>query len=261
MITKRIIKTVKPNVGIRGNVAFQDDDLLFDWTAFQIPKGVVDLKSIAYMIRGTEAAGGNGALDFEIYFATSHPTTGVAPPSLGTVNAAPTAINTALCRPHIIGKYLFDGSSMEDASDGLITYNIGSGNRNYEGQMIEGSTTFAGDSTYSATVQGFQTIWIAGISKGAFDFGTGVLLDDADDQAAATVATGLVTDGVDADDIFVVGDEIIAYASNGSSEQVVGTVTAVAANLLTVDAVAGTVTDDDELCFHQPIHLHLGFEY
>ena len=53
----------------------------------------------------------------------------------------------------------------------------------------------------------------------------------------------------------------MAYAANGSSPSIVGTVTAVAANLLTVDKVEEAFTDDDELCFRAPYIFHLGLEY
>ena len=70
MITKRIIKTVKPNVGIRGNVAFQDDDILFDWTAFQIPRGSAKLVSATAILKPKGDAGPTAnVFPLELWFA------------------------------------------------------------------------------------------------------------------------------------------------------------------------------------------------
>ena len=72
-----------------------------------------------------------------------------------------------------------------------------------------------------------------------------------------------VSEDTDADDVFAVGDELIACAANGTSAQVIGTVTAVTADTITTDGVGfdGALADDDEVCFRSPITLRLGLEY
>ena len=70
---------VKPTVTL-GNVQFTAGDLLFDWTAFNIPIGSVELKEVSGYIMGTDTASQNGEL-FNLVFAKS--INGVAPTSLG----------------------------------------------------------------------------------------------------------------------------------------------------------------------------------
>ena len=62
---------IKPNIDKLGNVAFAADDVLFDWTSFEIPKGTCSLKTVTVTVPGTNAVAANAALDMDIYFAKS----------------------------------------------------------------------------------------------------------------------------------------------------------------------------------------------
>jgi len=252
------LATIKPNIDKAGNVAFDADDVLFDWTAFQIPRGGCTLQSLTAIVAGTNGVAANGGFGIDLYFATT--VNGVAPPSLGDSNTAMGAILASAARPYIIHYQLCQGSKKEDAGDGMVAFNVwGAGNDsyNYPCQVLEGDANFKGDTNYTATVTGYQTIWIAGVAQGAFDFGTGC------DVAGAHSADDLtiVINNVDADDVFAIGDTIIAFDADGSGETTIGDVTAVAADLITVDAAPNIIADDDEICNLNPIVLKLGFEY
>ena len=252
------LATIEPKIDALPNQAFANKDLLFDWTAFQVPKGTCAIKSINIIMQGTDAVAANGAIDFGLFFAKS--INNVAPPSLGTTNAPVTVIKAAAARRHIIAYQAIDSSEMEDNQDALIGYNIlGSGNLNTSNiasnrhdAVLEGDPSFSGDANYSKTVEGFQTIWVAGITIGAANFGTACLIDGA--------VTDLATRTFDVSEV---GDELIACASNGTSVQVIGTVTAVTADTVTTDGVGfdGALANDDEVCFRSPITLRLGLEY
>ena len=251
MIGKYHLATIKPNIDKMGNVAFTADDVLFDWTSFEIPRGTCAIKSIQIIMAGTNSVVANGGLDFDLYVAKS--INGVAPPTLGDTNTAMNVISATAARPYIIAFQGIDGSVLEDSGDGLVGYNILGGGvtaEKFDRFVIEG------DPTYTST-EGYQTIWVAGVAQGAYDFGTGC------DVAGAHSADDLtiVIDNVDADDVFAVGDTIIAFDADGSGETTIGDVTAVAADLITVDAAPNIIADDDEICNLNPIVIKLGLEY
>mgnify|MGYP003647896511 FL=1 len=252
MIGKYHLATIKPNIDKVGNVAFTADDVLFDWTAFEVPRGTCAVKSINIIIAGTNAVASSGGLDMDLFFATT--VNGVAPPTLGDTNTAMNVISATAAKPYIIAYQGIDGSVMEDSGDGLVGYNVLGGGvtaEKYDNLIIEG------DVNYTGTTAGYQTIWVAGVAQGAFDFGTGC------DVAGAHSADDLtiVIDNVDADDVFAIGDTIIAFDADGSGETTIGDVTAVAADLITVDAAPNIIADDDEICNLNPIVIKLGLEY
>ena len=122
----------------------------------------------------------------------------------------------------------------------------------YDNLIIEGDVNYAG------TTAGYQTIWIAGVAQGAFDFGTACAIGTADHAADDLT---IVVEGTDADDVFAIGDTIIAFDADGSGETTIGNVTAVAADLITVDAAPNLIADEDEVCNLNPIVIKLGLEY
>ena len=240
-----------------GETAYADTDVLFNWTRFEIPKGTACLKSITVAMKGTDGADAN-KLDMELYFAKS--IDGVAPSDFGTLNGAATAALAAACRRNIIGFKALDASGRSDDED-LIGYNVwGSGTAtaadvNISELILEGehSSLFSDRSS----VGGMQSIWIAGIAKGAFDFGTAVALNQAGHQAVATIETQLTTDGTDPRIVFMKGDVVQAQ-----DNAVIGTVVSVdSATTMTVDAVAAALANNDTINWKYPIEFVFGFEY
>lgn len=267
-INKYHLVTVRPNIDTLGNVAFAADDILFDWTAFEVPRGGCAIRSLNIIMPGTDGTSANGALQMDLYFATS--LNGVEPPSLGLTNAAPTLIATTACRNNIIALNSVLGSEMEDSLDGLIGYNVlGKGAvtsattmQSEQLTVLEGDTGFVGARGGTrATPTGFQTIWVAAIAQGAYDFGTGVLLDGVVTDTETREFD--VSEDTDAEDVFCIGDEVIAFAADGTSGQIIGTVTGVTADTITTDGVGfgGALADNDEFSFRQPIKIKIGLEY
>ena len=245
---------VKPQVTKMGNVAYTADDVLFDWTSFEIPRGTCAMTSVFATIVGTNGGAGN-AKNFDILFAKS--VNGVAPPSLGDSNDAKSPIKTTAARPWIIGYKGVDASELEDAGDGLSSYNVlGIGRGSAQTFTPYNQIIIEGEPQHSST-NGYQTIWVAGLAQGAMDFGTGCNI--AGNHSADDLT--IVVDGTDADDLFAVGETIIAFDADGSGETTIGNVTAVAADLITVDAAPSEIADDDEVCHLSPITFRFGFEY
>jgi hypothetical protein len=274
------LATIKPKINTLGNVAFAADDVLFDWTSFEVPKGGCCFRSFNAVMAGTNGTAANGGFKVDLYFAKS--IGNLAPPSLGTPNAATTVIKATAARPYINNYHCVNGGEYEDDSDGMVGFNVlGKGTVPGGGvsspgahvlmSVMEGSTSWIGDldsprgnsTGHKATTPGYQTMWVAGIAQGAYDFGTAVLLNQAGNQAASTVPVDLVFDGTDADDVFAVGDELISFvAANGGTPKVIGKITSiVSATSVVVDAVAEAFADDTEICNLHPIVIKLGLEY
>ena len=255
-----LTEEIKPNIDTMGNVAFTADDVLFDWTAFEIPKGTAALVSFT-----AKMAGANGTAQkksFDMFFAKS--ISGVAPPTFGDSNDAKNVIKTQAFRPYLIGYQRAIPSAEGDTADSLVAYNIlGNGQGSDQGDrttkpiILHGDPDgFPGDSTHSKTTPGYQTIFVAA-TIGTADFGTGVNI--AGDNAADNLAIDV--DGVDADDIFAIGDTVIAFDADGSGATIIGDVTALTDAIVTVDAAPTLIADDDELCNRNPVTLRFGFEY
>ncbi len=254
MISKNYkTNAVNPDIAL-GNLLFSAGDVLFDWTAFEIPLGTVELKDVSGYIMGTDTASQAGEL-FNLVFAKS--INGVAPTSLGTINSAVDSVNSMLCRNNIIGYYSVDFGEQADAVlDSMKSYNVFGSNfststsPNFQSLVLEGEPA-------GATRAGYQTIYVAGIAEAGFNFGTGVLIAGTHSADDLTV----VVDGNDADEVFAVGDVIYAAnATSGADATADMTITAVAEELITVSS-APAITDDFEVVPKNPISLRFGFEY
>ena len=268
MTGKYHLAKVKPTIDVLPNQAFGAGDVLFDWYAFEIPRGVCKLTTLNVIVPGTDTAAAAG-IDMELFFATS--VDGAAPPSLGDPNDAITKIKATACKNHIIGHKYLDASVMEN-SDELVSFNIwtntlGNATATTDAAVVdmilEGDSTFdgkQGDSTHRATTKGYQTIWVAGIAQGAFDFGTGMEIDNGSGYTAAATAT-LNCDGTAGDILFAPGDELIA--ADGALIGKVKTISDDGSHttLVLQDNVTATLADDDEVCYRQPIVFHFGIEY
>tara|TARA_R110002012_G_C11478354_1_gene594738 strand:- start:55 stop:849 length:795 start_codon:yes stop_codon:yes gene_type:complete len=264
-MNKYVMATVRPTIDVLPNTSFNAGDLLFDWFRFEIPNGGVNLKTIFGICPGTNAVAGN-TLDMNLVFATS--LKGSAPPSLGSPDDAPTVIKGAAVRNHLIGHVHLDLSKLTNADTEFVGYNVLTQSGQTGNDLNEVKNIMQGDPNYAGTTQGYQSIWVAGFSVGALDFGTNVLLDGAVSSAGAQTLD--VSEDGDADDVFCIGDELLAAASDGSSVQKIGTITALTADTITVDAkdingttvwASGALADDDEICFRRPLTFNFGFEY
>ena len=216
------------------------------------------------IVQGTDGAAAAG-LDMEIFFARS--VNGVAPPSIAATNAdARVKATWTQARTHIIAHKILDANVMENSDTYTLSYNVwdqSAAGDQVQNQLQPGGIVLEGD-TYGETTKGYQSIWICAVAiAGGEDFNTGVLIDGAQAVVAKTPTSSasLVTTGTDANIVFAVGDEVMAFDEDGSGPAKVGTVTAVSANLLTVDQVEEAIGDDDELLLRAPFTFNFGIEY
>ena len=254
-----LTEEIKPNIDTLGNVAYTNDDVLFDWTPFNIPRGTAAIRSFMFKIAGTNGAA--QTQNFDLFFAKS--IDGVAPPTLGDANDEKDAIHTQTARPYIISHHGVDSSLVEDVGNGLVAYNVlGNGKPETDLSQFAMPIIIEGEPEH-CSVQGFQTIYVAAIAHGGFDFGTGVALNQVGNQAISTSAVDLVTSGTDPRIVFAIGDEVVSFvAANGSSPKQIGKVVSMADNVsLKVDAVAEAFDHTTEICNRNPITMRFGFEY
>ena len=275
--------TVKPTIkASKQTGAFAAGDILFDWTAFNIPRGTSRLLNVMALVRGTNGADQTNR-DIELFFAKS--INGVAPTTLGDLNAA---VDTPGWFNNLIGmQYLDVSANSIGSSDDLVymsMYQMGS--RGGGPDLVLSGERIGGNA-------GFDTIYVAGIAQGALDFSTAVETTAAEDVSALSTAiiggTSALDNGSGATaaclDKFAVGD--ILHAED---DIILGEIASLTANTITfrhdgVDqfhgngqllyevpdnlaawqvqngaGAAGDLADGDEIYNVHPVTLKFSFE-
>lgn len=236
-----------------GATAFGADDAMFDWTPIQIPKGSCALASISGYIMGKNGDDQATSGIIDLFFARS--INGVAPPTIGTINNAISKANAVAFRRHLIGYMSLDMDERTDSTDPLGSYNafglaFNSTINNSYNPIIMEAEALSGDT-------GFQTIYVAGASQAAFDFGTGVLAagENAADNLAVVIDNGSGAASI-ALDTFAIGDEVVL--ADGKR---IGTITALTNVLMTVDAAPVVIVNDAEILPKFPLRFIFGWQY
>ena len=231
-------------------------DIIFNWTAVDVPKGTSLLRSVSAYVNAEDGAYGSGSItDYELLLAKS--VNGVAPPSLGDINAAQTT--GGAIRNHIVAGIRLEG----EASKGTLsktTFGLV-----YTSSISGGANTNIGPGVVidlepeSGTNVGYDKLYVAGFQVSARNYGTGVLLNESDIDASTAPTNSITVDGTDATKIFSVGDQVYVMDLD---TPIPGTLTAVTATTLTFSETNSTVdiSEDDELLNANPIRLKFGFE-
>ena len=228
--------------------AFADRDLVWDWVAVDIPKGTHRLVNASIRLQGTHGTR-QSDVDFQLWFATS--IDGVAPPSLGTPNSISDGTGH---RKHMQGALLMDSTHSIGDTDPF---------NNFKSTTIAGNagtlnptpTVVISPEPNSGANVGFDRIYVAGVTMGALNFSTNVLLNQGSDQAATTTTTTLTTDGAHATKVFEVGDVIQAM-----DLAAIGTITALTTTSITVDLCEAALENNDEILTTSPCKFKLAFE-
>ena len=258
MNRKYALVDLEPNIDTTPGTPYGVTDILCDWSPIEIPTGACSVKTIHAIVEGTNGASGN-THDIYLYFARS--INGVAPTTFGTENAITVKATTLAFRKNLLGFLHLDLSARDDI-DYLKAYSVigdrtaaGSDNVAVAGEMY--NITLQGDPMYAST-KGYQTIWVAGFGTGAFDFGTGVTLDQASHQAADTTGDGvqLTVDG-DPRNSFAAGDQLIGSTGGPKME----VVSVDSGTLITVKNITEQIDDTEELVVRNPLKFRIGLEY
>ena len=242
--------TVKPTIaaGVQ-NTQFGNNDILFDWKEFDLPKGGSRLNTITAMVRGEDGAAAGTLQHLHLFFAKS--INGVVPPSLGTANATADGVGYF---NHIIGASIIDkADGLIDGMDFMTVFQTG----NTSASNIPAGISFTTDDFTTATTNGYERYYVAAIHHGGsgLNFTTGVLLNQAGNQGATTTTTTLTVNGAAATKVFEVGDVIQAM-----DLAAIGTITALTTTSITVDLCEAALEDDDEILTTSPIKVKLAFE-
>jgi hypothetical protein len=249
-----------------------DDDVIFSWTPFEVPKGSSRLLNVTARVAGNDGTAQHHP--FQLLFAKGaiNASTGImeAPASIGTYNTVAKAINSLnqiqggikieaidyMCQSLVGCSIASTGNSV--AANGsnvdMVLTPAGSPHATY----LEGTTV-------TSITPGYDVLWVAGIACGAFNFASTVTTDGAVGENGRVIHT----DTKDANLVFSKGD-VIQELDN----TVIGTIFQIDEVVndggegpatvdvdIHVDRLGGDAIADGVRIYHRnPITLELSFE-
>jgi len=235
-------KTVKPTMlaAKMDSGAYSADDVLFDWFAFDVPKGTSMLKGVTALVRGNDGAA--QFLPFDVLFAKSD-ADGTAPTSLGTEHATANGVGFY---NNLLGMIRFAASDYGQKSlDTIGIANVAAA------PPLGFALTGEPD---SGTNVGYDKIYVGGLAGGAFNFASTVTVNETSFDAATQ--TEITVDTKDATLVLAPGDVIIAQ-----DEAAIGTLVTVEATRLVLESAnTAAIANNDEVYNQSPITLILSFE-
>jgi hypothetical protein len=182
---------------------------------------------------------------------------GVAPSSFGNVNSAATGCHELPL--HLVGGMELSGTASEGALTGAPFGNIHVSTLGMDSDGVSGfGLPMVLDlEPDSGTYKGYDRLYVAAFTKGAFDFSTGVLADYSSGAPTADSTKTIVLQTIDARNCFQVGDIVYVHDQNTA----LGTVASVLTAQITLEANnAVAVADNDEIINANPIKFIFGFE-
>jgi hypothetical protein len=250
---KYFTTTVKPTIpaSLQHTAAFGTNDVLFDWTAVQVPKGSSALIGATIMVRPKgDATPTANNFPLDLFFSKTNNT------SLGTVNSQATHIpsNDFMGVLEVVaGHYGATGLN------GTVVATTSQGGTSASSPMVLTPDPTTGDNV------GYDTLYVGGIARDAFDFIS--LNANTEDLAAEHADSKVITmDGssMDVREHFIDGDIIHIGTSVGTpaADSLIGTIaSADSATQITLDAVSATELVDGDIFYNiHPIRIILHFE-
>tara|TARA_R100001530_G_scaffold59326_1_gene43017 strand:- start:18 stop:776 length:759 start_codon:yes stop_codon:yes gene_type:complete len=242
---------VKPTIAAskQNTAAFSAGDVLFDWVEFEIPKGTSRLIGATMIVRpkGNNTPTGNKFGSFLVFSKTNTI-------SYGIVNSAPTTTPSN----DFLG--FIEIAEEDNFTQGAGTA-IGMAGRGSNNDSIQPNLLLTGSQTGSNV--GYDKLYMAAQALGAFDFTSVIAIAEAGAADAASTQV-ITTDGtVDESKILAVGDVLHIGTEVGAAaaDSLIGTVAAVADNLVTLEAVSPTALVDGDILYNiNPIRVILHFE-
>ena len=222
---------VFPTILPAASIVYTTDDVMFDWTSFQEPRGANKLISISVIMRGINGAAQSNK---DITFTFAKTIKGSAPATMGDVNATSTAIPAV--SNHIIGMAHIDGAG-DFGSNAFDYFSIAQTGSGAAASLIP-MCVLEGE-IHSGTNLGYDTLYIGAHSgQGVHDFGTAVLTDATVDVSGLSAATLSGIDGTDPRTVFAVGDIIHA-----TDNIILGEIASMDADNITFRHDGGTTLD------------------
>ena len=248
MVNKYFNVDVKPVMPVatqiqsnKTDLVFGAGDVLFGWTAFEVPKGSSKLIDMSVMIRGAQTV-----KDIEFFFAKTY--NGEAPGSIGTGNTD--ADGTGYYK-NMLGAIVLDSADVKEILNNMVIGSLGHG----AGANQITNLVLTGEPESGSSV-GHDKLYIAAAVKAGsgWNFSTGVLADGAVTLGAASdfdVKTVVATNFFDVGDVVHVHD----------SDTAIGTVKSLTGTNIVLEAATGVaIADEDEIINASPISISLCFE-
>ena len=237
--------------------AFSAGDVLFDWTAVQIPKGSALLRSVTALVRPKgDATPTANRFSFDLLFSSTDTV------SLGTLHAA--TVHTP--SNDFLGRIEFETANYAHGS--LQSTAIATSGKGSNSGMDLGPLVLTPKMTdpvnYTYQTPGFDTVYVGAIATDAFDFSSITAI--AEDTAAGNAdSQAITTDGTSMDNTehFIAGDVLHIGTSVGEplADSLIGTVDSVAARTITLTDTSATALVDGDILYNiHPIKLILSFE-
>jgi len=251
---------VKPTMpaSVQHAEAYANTEILFDWTSFEVPKGPSRLVGITALVRGIDGADQAGTIDMELFYAKTRDNGATAPPTLGTTGAA---VSSSGWQNHMLGRTRIDASGHSEQGDLVYMNVMSAGHGNALTAATQAGLVLQGEPDSGSSV-GYDTLYIAGISKGALDFSTTVLARGGEAAGVRVVETDKGSDNdPDAELIFAPGDVL-----HSATNDVLGTVKSIAAfgsskqDITFTAPTTDIIADNEEIYNINPITLILQFE-
>ena len=228
------------------HAAFADGDVLFNWHAFDIPRGPAKLLSVSCDIRpkGNADADPN-KFPLELFFAKSR-NNGTNPTALGTVNSAVTV--PAFSPNQIISFVEVVAGDFADHLDSTT----------HSHTVPLAGTLFGSEARpEKGTNVGYDRYYVAGMAGGALDFTSLTRINNGTlDENSFTV------NGTDPRLFLNIGDTIVATTTADTSVQksmgVIKSMTDV--NITLETTTENAIVNDDFIYNNAPLTIRLNFE-
>jgi hypothetical protein len=237
---------VKPTIAASKQAlgAYTDFDLLFDWTAFDVPKGASKLVNAIAVSRGPDGVAHSHGLN--LYFAKTLNSGATAPGGLGTIHA--TANGTGY-QNHLIGACTLEEVDIATGLD-IVTVHAIAG---HGGRMAGPSIVLEGEPD-SGTNVGYDKLYLGGVAVDG-DYSTASTVQVSTETATST--TAVVVKTTSALIAFDKGDII-----HDEDDQLIGTIKTVtdATNIVLEDNCANVSAVNKDLYCINPIKIILHFE-
>ena len=256
--SKYFTVTVKPTIAASAqHAAFSNNDLLFDWTAFEMPKGSAKLVNATVLVRpkgDSSPTANDNAIG--LVFSSSNTQ------SLGSANGAVTNIPSN----DFLGTVEFSANSYTPVSfNSTVVGTLGRGTGDTEIPMAPLVLT-PNVNALSTTTPGYDTLYIGGFCADANTDFTSInaIAEDTDAEHANSQVITMDGASMDVREHFIAGDVVHIGTSVGTpaADSLIGTVaSADSATQITLEAVSPTaLVDGDTLYNIHPIRIILQFE-
>ena len=242
--------------------AFSDNDVLFDWTPFQIPRGGGRLIGAHVEIRPKGDTGATpNKFPLELLFAR-HNTNAInidlkydGPGGIGAINTAPANLaNIERVVDHYVGQVPFIAADFAESIDPIAIASTSDTN----GIVLQNHQNYYNRGNIGEGTSGDSRFYVAGIAGGAFAFTSTCLIDNGDlDGPTMTVKD------VDPRLFITPGDTVaVATTANTAITKAMGVVASLTDTtiVLTEAFTTADVVNEDIVYNTSPIRILLTFE-